>query len=90
MGPRSGFVVSLLAAFGIHGALLLVPRAPIVEGAPIRTVVVELAAAPAPEPVLSAAVGPPVTDPASQGPPAGPAEGSAVAIRFQLSASARN
>ena len=47
MGPRLGFVLSLLAACGIHAVVLLVPRAAIVEKAPTPIVELELAAAPA-------------------------------------------
>jgi protein TonB len=55
MGPRSGFVVSLLAACGIHAVLLLVPRAPVVEETPVPTVELDLSAAPAPSPALAEA-----------------------------------
>jgi len=46
MGHRLGFVLSLLAACGIHAVVLLVPRAPITEKAPIPTIALDLAAAP--------------------------------------------
>jgi len=46
MGPRLGFVLSLLAACGIHAVVLLVPRAAITEEAPIPTVELDLVAAP--------------------------------------------
>jgi len=47
MGPRLGFVLSLLAACGIHAVVLLVPRAAIVEEVPVPTVELDLTTAPA-------------------------------------------
>ncbi|MGA2639487.1 MAG: energy transducer TonB [Spirochaetia bacterium] len=58
MSPRLGFVLSLLAACGIHAVVLLVPRTAISEEAPIPTVELDLAAATARE------KGPPAVTPA--------------------------
>lgn len=44
MGSRLGFVVSLLAACGIHAVILLVPRVAVVAAMPIPTIELDLAA----------------------------------------------
>jgi len=53
MGSRLGFVVSLLAACGIHAVILLVPRVAVVAEMPIPTIELDLA-----KPAEPAAVAP--------------------------------
>jgi protein TonB len=48
MSPRLGFIISLLAACGIHAVILLVPRTPMAPGTPIIVVELDLSTAPAP------------------------------------------